>query len=1282
MANNRFGMSVLVVLFLMLAVTGVVHASGIAYVTDSGSDAVYIVNTSTSSVVGSVTGSFSDPTGVAFSPLAPFAYVTNSGSNLVSIIDTSTSSVVGSVTGSFSDPTGVAFSPDGTYAYVTNVGSRSISIIDTSTNSVVGSINTAPSPTGVAFSPDGTYAYVSDESGQIDVVDTATDSFVSQSPGFAVQLYGVAIAPNGNYAYVTAPDLGMGSIVGIISAPSYFPTGPFSFSFNSPTGVAFSPDGTYVYLTDSGSDAVYILNAGSVTPFSTVSGSFSSPYGVAFQPSVAALPAPTQPTVTFNEQGLPSGMNWSVTVNGIPKTNDSESIAFQISNGTYPFAISCANKNLMSSPAAKGLINVNGNTTVNIEWVENTTLTNLNTAVVTGSGLPVTANFSINIGSLTLMASKGFIDTPQYIKVALPTAGSYAASVNNVKNYSAYPVAISIPSNLAELTASLPLGNPTVEVSFLPDSGPTYGINATVLWNPILNTYSNQNFKSIWANNGSCYGIASTELLYYEHYLKGNLTAPVFPSQTPQQASYTSQLNVGSATKDALNNVTLAILVHQLYDPENSGINVGIGTTSAMLYENMLLKDGLSNGQPVGLLLSDGHNHNHAVLAFAAGTFANGTEEIALSDSAYEPLVTFATYDPTTRAFLYSGEYNFTHFYVNNFTDVKPSWFSPYLITPMPASWVWVISRYMIIASDAPIKINNANNLSQYDTFVPSVGSDSFVDGIPGSSGIEEGNVGNGGVQVYGIPDLIHGISANYSIFDPSTNFSTITVMRYANVSGSISEYGYQINATSAPHSTLNYTLTPNNSSIVVNSKTAPLSLDITFFSTTDNTTNTLNVTEIPLGATQTATFSVANLQNLNATVSHPIVLSISNAGTPSSSTSTYYLSNNQKGLPQVTPVISPSIAKVDKTQSVLINVSANTTVGTGSYQWLEEMPGTGVYANAVDCGTGNGQSAVAQPCIFATTNATAIGTYNFTLRIRSSLQANETGVSNVASVAVTALPSVSIAPQSQTVYVGQTITLDSILANSGSGEITYQWYSGALAIEGDTGSTYTAIASAIGMFTYRLAVTDSNHGTAISAPALVTVCTSTKPTLLSITGSGMSKTVQTNNQNQVAITGSSDNITVDANGACQISITLTGSSDKLNVYNGTVNLTVAGSSDTAALHNTVVSKQTITGSGNKVTGAIINGNSFTLTGSSLVESMLIENLSSFALTGSGSNVTATMLTKKLMATTITGSSNIFHVVNGTISLKITGSSNIVYYHNTTITSQSITGSGNKVTKD
>jgi YVTN family beta-propeller protein len=82
-----------------------------------------------------------------FPALAQNAYITNSGSNTVSVINTATNMVIGSPIPVGSQPAGVAITPDGSEVYVGNQGSNTVSVIDTATATVIGS------PTPLAPNP-------------------------------------------------------------------------------------------------------------------------------------------------------------------------------------------------------------------------------------------------------------------------------------------------------------------------------------------------------------------------------------------------------------------------------------------------------------------------------------------------------------------------------------------------------------------------------------------------------------------------------------------------------------------------------------------------------------------------------------------------------------------------------------------------------------------------------------------------------------------------------------------------------------------------------------------------------------------------------------------------------------------------------------------------------------------------------------------------------------------------------------------------------------------------
>ena len=81
--------------------------------------------------------------------LAQNAYIPNSDSNTVSVIDTATDTVIGSPIPVGSVPIGVAVAPDGSKVYVANFLSNNVSVIATATNRVTAAITVGRGP--VAF---------------------------------------------------------------------------------------------------------------------------------------------------------------------------------------------------------------------------------------------------------------------------------------------------------------------------------------------------------------------------------------------------------------------------------------------------------------------------------------------------------------------------------------------------------------------------------------------------------------------------------------------------------------------------------------------------------------------------------------------------------------------------------------------------------------------------------------------------------------------------------------------------------------------------------------------------------------------------------------------------------------------------------------------------------------------------------------------------------------------------------------------------------------------------
>jgi YVTN family beta-propeller protein len=168
-----------------------------------------VVDTATHTVTATITppmGSLLD--GIAISPDGRRAYVTAGHLDVVHIIDTSSNTVAGTITGIGSSPKAVAVSPDGRRLFVTNnQTSGSVTVIDTVTATAVATIPVGEYPSAVAFTPDGTKAYVANQGIDdgvftVAIIDTASYSVVG--PPIVVGSFpgSVAITEDGTRAYV------------------------------------------------------------------------------------------------------------------------------------------------------------------------------------------------------------------------------------------------------------------------------------------------------------------------------------------------------------------------------------------------------------------------------------------------------------------------------------------------------------------------------------------------------------------------------------------------------------------------------------------------------------------------------------------------------------------------------------------------------------------------------------------------------------------------------------------------------------------------------------------------------------------------------------------------------------------------------------------------------------------------------------------------------------------------------------------------------------------------
>ncbi|MDR3550864.1 MAG: YncE family protein [Candidatus Babeliales bacterium] len=271
--------------------TVTINAAGTrAYVTNSNSTTITIIDIATNAVIGTI-GGFDGPSGMAITPSGALAYVNNYGgpggvgsgnATTVRVVDLNSNTIIGAPIVVGLAPASLAITPNGAFVYVINYvtgnpGTGTISVIRTSDNTVVDTIPGFSGPFAIAITPDGKYAYVTNFGSNnfmpigttVSVVDLSTNT-ISATIELAIQPSGIAITPDGRYAYASNYDTlytdtsfsslvpGQGTI-NIIDIATNTVIPPIIAVGQSPDAVAISPNGQFAYVSNYTSNSVSVI---------------------------------------------------------------------------------------------------------------------------------------------------------------------------------------------------------------------------------------------------------------------------------------------------------------------------------------------------------------------------------------------------------------------------------------------------------------------------------------------------------------------------------------------------------------------------------------------------------------------------------------------------------------------------------------------------------------------------------------------------------------------------------------------------------------------------------------------------------------------------------------------------------------------------------------------------------------------------------------------------------------------------------------------------------------
>jgi len=359
----------------VMATANLVYAAPFAYVANSGTKNVSVIDTADNLIKATIALPDTQPTvhpsawGVAVGSSGQYVYVGLQETNEVAVLDAATHAVIKRIALGADSPGGLAVNDAETRLYIASEKSNTLIVIDISGIGAaeVGRVTVDPAtisnPKGVVLNAAGDKAYVANAStGNIAVVDLdETNNVYTKTSTIALggtQPFGLALSPDGAMLYAS-------SLTGDPKGIKLSDNAITSLSLNSGDGdgnlaLAVKPDGSRVYAPANSIDKLFVIDS-SVTPNVVLGTNYSviaGPYGISVTPDGSKLYM-TMNTASAGEtvKVFSTATNTEITTINLP------SLAKPISFGDFigpvlPYTItSAAQANCTVSPL--GVVPVN-----------------------------------------------------------------------------------------------------------------------------------------------------------------------------------------------------------------------------------------------------------------------------------------------------------------------------------------------------------------------------------------------------------------------------------------------------------------------------------------------------------------------------------------------------------------------------------------------------------------------------------------------------------------------------------------------------------------------------------------------------------------------------------------------------------------------------------------------------------------------------------------------------------------------------------------------------------
>lgn len=247
----------------VLATAGLAAAAPFAYVANSGTKNVSVIDTANDQITATVTLPDGYPYGIAVGPSGQYVYVGLHDTNEIAIIDTNSNTVFKRIGLGTEQPGGLAVNAAETRLYVASRMSNTLKVINLNNYSLITNVAIADDassrPEGVVLSSDGTKAYVADYiAGKVAEIslDEANNVYTRASlTAVGAQPVGLAISSTGSKLYVS-------SLSGAVKAVDTATKEITDLAVGSGTlSLAITPDNSKVYAPTPTLDKLYVINS-------------------------------------------------------------------------------------------------------------------------------------------------------------------------------------------------------------------------------------------------------------------------------------------------------------------------------------------------------------------------------------------------------------------------------------------------------------------------------------------------------------------------------------------------------------------------------------------------------------------------------------------------------------------------------------------------------------------------------------------------------------------------------------------------------------------------------------------------------------------------------------------------------------------------------------------------------------------------------------------------------------------------------------------------------------